>query len=576
MCRATSDGGKDTLAFSMVLECSRDGGAEACPLVPLALEATTEVDAAGVATTAWTITQDGARVMRKTSRVANGVTSIDLQLGDAFTGLHHAVLSNDGAVITGNIDGQALAPISSAAPAFHFADQRPVNPPQSTPALEQAIERLLEEAAAQTPGICGGGGPATTALKAALWRASDPAAVTRAPRTPPAHAGPPSAPIVRLEDFSTPAVFGVSTTGFANDQNSLDYVASPACRQCAHDCDSWWQIITGQSVACYLQCFIPGNGCAQQICPVFAIASCDNNESCCGSICCGPGTVCGVDSLGACCPADNPVGCGDNTQVTCFPAGSTCCGSQPVACPPGDVCRTDVTGIATCCPAANVAADGSCCEGPACGGACCDGGNCYNGTCCYGVEDSNGNCCGPLVESICDGQCCYGRCGGDGSCCPYYVGSVTGDGTCCPTVDGSATVCGSACCTDGLACLDPNNSVCGVLGHPAVQIVVPGTGIVLGGSIEGTAQIFDERPLVAVVGAAFTPGDWVSILDTAPNGSSTLLTGAYVDGNGRFSVNISPSSLATGPSVLSVSELSLKTFQTEAEVDITVNVFGLN
>jgi hypothetical protein len=49
-----------------------------------------------------------------------------------------------------------------------------------------------------------------------------------------------------------------------------------------------------------------------------------------------------------------------------------------------------------------------------------------------------------------------------------------------------------------------------------------------------------------------------------------------LDGNGNYAVETGPSLLPAGTSTLSLQEFSLPAFQLELEVDMNVNVFGLN
>jgi hypothetical protein len=439
VCSATSAGSTQTVTFSTAKACDQnaDGSAESCPVSGLTLTATTRVDqVAGVANTQVTILRGETPALTKTVRVANGTTSIDLELGPLAKGVHRFSAAYDGKTVTGTADGRALVPLDPAHPdgnALKFADDHSAPELGLPPDVESAIPRLIDDAIADTRTACGGA--AGPSVLSALHDALSPeisqgsggtaANLPGAPSTTTAVAGgapgttPDPASGYRVLDFSTPTLNGAaSPVPFKDQQNTPVSFETPSCTSCQASCatsPSSYLVPFGLW-ACMGECWIPGHGCAQVLC---GGNSCDNGESCCGSGCCGPGSVCGNTTLAECCPSDHPVGCGDQTAMWCFPAGSTCCGNLTQACPAGSVC-TNVTGTtATCCQAGHVASDGACCQDQPCGGQCCDGGTCLNGTtCCYGPVSSSGTCCG-YGENVCNGQCCNGTCAGDGSCIPY-------------------------------------------------------------------------------------------------------------------------------------------------------------
>jgi hypothetical protein len=332
-------------------------------------------------------------------------------------------------------------------------------------------------------------------------------------------AGPAQAPTPLAQTAGTPAeVAGVSPdfTG-ASQPNNLDTFNTPDCEACQSSCltNVECQITPFCEQACMGGCMIPEvGGCMENVCPVQnGVAACDRNETCCGSVCCGPGTVCGDPNLGVCCPADNPVACGDQTQQWCYAPGTTCC-SNADACPSGTQC-TNVTGTsATCCPPAQTTTSGQCCEKDTCNGECCDTGTCFNGSCCEGTV-VNGQCCG-LAQTVCNGQCCTGSCTSSGACC------APGN-----------TVCGSACCGGTEVCLNASTSTCGIPTSPTLTLS-SSSGLVLGHSGGATVNVLAGNPYT-LSGQAWSPGEVLVYHDamspadlmTKPNASGGAYTATF-------------------------------------------------
>jgi len=219
--------------------------------------------------------------------------------------------------------------------------------------------------------------------------------------------------------------------------------------------------------ACSQLCQAPGHPC----CPLSCEGHCSGGatgdaccggeacapDECCGTtnpFCCGTGNTCADRNLGICCPdTHGPVcnnGCcnsgescvdGFNNTKTCCATGSNACGPDNTCCPasqdccgsnccgPGQTCIQPVT----CCNVADV-----------CGSTCCPSHNCVNGTTCCDAPNfqCGANCCGAL-DSCCNGQCCNGQCLNNGS-------------TCCPP----ERACGASCCAVGFACTDPAHGTC--------------------------------------------------------------------------------------------------------------------
>jgi hypothetical protein len=541
-CNAAPSGTQTSVAFATMLGCGSDGGGEKCALDPLTLRAATRSDAAsGESTTRWTITRGKTVLLAKTTRTTPTATSFDIEFDADFQGVHSATINNDGTTVTGTVDGRALAPSTVGKPAgqggFQFADHGSAPSVQIDSATQTAIFALLDKAAADSPAACANvrGGSAMTGMSGALGNMKT--TFGYGP-TGPAHS--PSAKTKAVPSFQEDLVSFQAPQGApldfdgAHAQNNLADIVSPDCQSCQRSCinNIFCELAPPCEVACYGECFIPGvqPGCAENVCPVAGIGGCDSNETCCGAGCCGPGTTCGNSSLGACCPSDLPVGCGNETKVTCFAAGSTCCGNLSQACPPGDVCTNVSATDATCCPAANAAPDGECCQGAACGNGCCDnGGTCANGTCCFGPIDTNGNCCSWLA-TICNGQCCAGSC--------------TASGTCCPN---GGTVCGSACCGQGQSCTDPANSICSAISQATLELTDPNLGTVVAQS-GGTQVSVPNSASFNASGQAFVAGGVVTLSVDSPSG--TVIGTATADGSGNFTVRISMGRFPAGSHTL--------------------------
>jgi hypothetical protein len=588
-CTAARVGDHAKIVFSAALDCREEsGGASAegsCALYPLTLNATSEVDpTTGVSTARWAITRGPTAILTNTWRSAGGSTSAEMEFGTAFQGIHRVAITDDGTTLIGNVDGRPIAAADIGNPrskGFEFADHLAPPAIQVTAALQQAISRLLDKATRDAPIVCPSssdahGGPATapaiavlrTALSHAIGSNQANPAARQQTKTAPSKlqqtiAAPPvarpqqtkTAPVkpglaalaqdltaprpglsgLRLED--APLGFWASPVSGVSDQNNAAQWLTHDCQSCARSCatDIFCEAAPGCEELCIAGCFIPIiGGCAEHPCLVAGIASCDSDQSCCGSICCGSGSVCGNDpnADGVCCPSDHPVACGDVTQQGCYVAGSTCCGSLNAACNPGDVC-TDPNGP-TCCPASQACGGACCgpgqscqqtstganvcCGGTLCGDQCCDsGGTCTNGTCCLGAIDANGNCCpGGLASTVCgNGQCCNGACVADGSCCPF-----------------GSQVCGSACCPSGQVCLDPNSSACGVPAQPSLQLIDLAFDSVLGQS-GGPQQVFvTDQTALKVNGQGYLPGLVVTFSVDSTSGAQ--VTTALADGGGNL------------------------------------------
>jgi hypothetical protein len=540
--------------FSTTLACS-GGAAVSCPLGDLKFGAVDDGDpTTGSAATSWAITNGTTVVVSKTLSVANGVTTTVIDFGPQFVGIKKEIIHLQGGMLSGSIDGRDIVPVDVAHPkvvgGIEFADRKPAPVITVADGTQEELFLLLDKATADAPVVCPNGQPgdagATSPVARPIQNLVTGFVHSPLPSTVGSHHAKAKAlPATAAFSAGDPPATSVSPVEFASRQNNALDLLTPECQSCAKECDtnvSWWLLPGGQDL-CLAGCFIPVlGGCAKNICPVLGIASCDDNMTCCGSGCCGQGSVCGNNSnapdVDICCPPDHPVGCGNNVSQGCYEAGSTCCGPFNNACGPGDVCQGNpATPQFRCCPAAR-ACDGNCCDtnqtcqvtstgssvccaAPLCGDTCCgQGASCANGTCCFGPVDSNGNCCpGGLGASVCNGQCCLGSCTTAGSCCPT----------------GSA-VCGSACCTGNEICLDPNTSKCGAPAQPMLQLIAPSTGVIIAQSPPPGAPLnVSNDQAINVTGRGFSPGLVTLAVDSV---SGVAVGTATVDASQTFTVGI--------------------------------------
>lgn len=521
-CNATSAAEHARLVFATRLDC--DGTSRAsCPLAPLTLRARGDSSAPNDVTVSWNIMRGDELVLARSSSVSAARTATELAFGPAFGGEHHAVLVADGNMLTGSIDDQPIAPSkleNGTVQDLQLVDRAALPTIRTDDATRSAIYRLLDKARSEAPSTCAGSDSGALAhvmdaLRTALPQSGFSQAARSAPlraANGPEHSQPteirPSSGQVAVTSAalspggSAPQGVDLDFSG-STDSNSLIEYATPACQQCEHDCATNYLLdalsFGGYALACQYGCFFPGNGCSQNSCSLLdgVTGSCDDNQQCCGSLCCGPGTVCGNADLGACCPASHPVACGDATKVTCFVAGSQCCANMPNACPPGQAC-TLVDGAPSCCPPSQSAADGTCCQRETCSGQCCDQGSCDSaGTCCLGPV-VNGVCCpGGLAATLCGGACCMGTCTSSGVCCDGSAGSLA---------------CGSVCCAAGEACLDASSSLCGLPSQPVLQLIAgDGTVRTQSGS-DSPVVIYDQE--FTVRGLSYDPGVVTLSVDT--------------------------------------------------------------
>jgi hypothetical protein len=452
--------------------------------------------------------------------------SDSITYADPVQGVRSASFSVANSVVSGSVDGRAIVPttITSgfSASMFLYADGLPAPTPTLDPLTAAAFNVLL----AKVPSTS----IPSTSTPAPSLIAADP-----------------------VEGDGIPSSVGPG----GSDQNNALYYATHDCQSCAQGCASnvWSWVVPGGVLVCLGNCFIPGNGCAEQICGGFRIAACDRDQACCGTTCCGQGYVCGDNNLGYCCPGDHPVACGDETAALCFLPGSTCCGGI-FACNAGETCQNNATpnDVPTCCPNDNVC-DGDCCTGrqtcqagpsggkvccdhPLCGDSCCAAGEvCNNGVCGFG-QQCGSSVCG-ITQNCCGGSCCDGNCVGGNTCCPS-----------------SQAVCGSACCAAGQVCLDATRSLCGVAQAPVLQLYDTATGALLGQSGGPPVRITNNMNVI-VKGSSWSTGGSVTLTVDSANGAK--LGNAAVDGLGTFSTTISTGAFPGGTHNLVGTEGNLST-----------------
>jgi hypothetical protein len=548
-CTASSVGTTAKITFSTTLGCSEDDAARhggTCPLEALTLNATSEANqTTGILTSSWTIAHGDTMVVAEKARSAHGSTSTEITFGPEFQGVHEAVFVEDGTTLNGRIDDRQIVAVQISKPrvvgGIEFADQKGFPEVRLSADIQDRIYRLLNQARADVPVACATSrsarpSPAVANLQTAL------------PQVPLGSGGPTSMQrsvggVLNLNpanvrvDAVTVAPQGVPTDfDGSNDQNNLLDFASPHCQSCQGSCvkNIFCELAPGCEQLCAAGCFIPVlGGCAEKPCLELGIGACDSNETCCGGTCCGPNAACGDSALSTCCPKADPVGCGDVTEVTCFAAGSQCCGNLPNACPPGSACTNVTATTASCCPPSQTTSAGACCARNTCNGQCCDSGTCLNGVCCIGAV-ANGVCCGGLETAVCNGQCCTGACTSNGSCCATTSGSV---------------VCGSACCSSGQVCLNASASTCGAPTQPTLILISPTTGVVFGESGGPVVNVTNSES-ITVKGEAFDPGLVTLSVDTTSGTVIATSTAVGANGAATFTVPITTAAFSSGAHAL--------------------------
>ncbi len=538
------------LSFSTSLPCAGDAGA--CSTAAMTLHATAS-SAAGGSLATWTIDQGQQLVLMASAKTANGETTTTIQFGTMFQGIQSAQVVRDGAVLSGTVDGRALLPMDPSKPPVHvaFADGGPPPVVSVSSDIQSAIHALLQTTGADAKVLCHLPGTTSilTGAVSALEGSLSPVAL---PVQPPASAPPNGS---SSGTIPTDPVAGVPSDSDGTNQNNFLDWETPDCKSCQEWCDAqylftlwfaWWDW-----AVCSAGCFNPFQGCAEQVCLEWGFGTCDRDMACCGSGCCGTDQVCGNVQQGACCPKDHPVGCGDETGVWCYPAGSQCCGTLEMACGPGTVCANVTALSATCCAPDHLSSQGECCDQPACNGACCSG-TCTNGVCCGAGETvCNGQCCGGACvggvccdgvnQTVCGGSCCTGSCCG-GSCCPQGQ-TCTSTGVCCPA---GQPACGSACCAANATCTNAATSTCQATsnGNPVLQFWSPSTGTGSAGDTQCGSNPCETELWgysFYLRGTGFAPGPvTITLSDSGSVVGATFSPAPSADSTGTLVTKVSP------------------------------------
>jgi hypothetical protein len=403
----------------------------------------------------FTVQQAGETVFQVDSTLSpTGTYTTNWHYGSMVKAVRDATLvTKDGKVIGGSLDGHTLKSFTGTSRAVTLADGTPVPQPIFPPGMHNALA-LMQTAVKRTLSSC-------TAARGAP--------------PPPLH-NPGALPV-------SPASNG--TSSFGSPPNIDDAANTTTCNTCiaeAHAAEVACGIGCGASfgLACgciagipflYLNCHTVGEQFGQGCCPVACGPSetilgvgvvfqcCFGGDSCLNpgvpvvggsstaAFCCGAGLTPCNQSI--CCPSNAPcrdVGiCCPTDQNTCVTANGT-----PVCCNPGEEC---IEGV--CCPLGNVVcADGTCCE-PTChhcaGNSCVpvqDGTPCPKGVCCGGTCT---NCCGLGAGCIGPGSCCSGFCNQNNQCDCFGVGDQC--------LFGARSCCSGLCSAAGTCCL-PLTSIC--------------------------------------------------------------------------------------------------------------------
>jgi hypothetical protein len=558
-------GGGASVDFKTALPC--DPSAGACSTSPLWLSVSTAGSGDTEVQTYWFVRDaTGALVMNGLARIAPNNTLSSVVISGNTPNKHTFWTFDDGTTITGAYDNQAFAARAHSAtkpvgpPTFASGAPLPAEDP--TPAaLQGPLRQLMAQAQSAAPSACASGLARTTNLvplmQSALPQSNPSHTAVTAPPHPPTLPAPAASGGVQPDGKGTPAPIGYPADfdGASVHNTPLNWITQD-CNACEKSCAESWvnRFVWPALLACMADCFIPGEGCAENICRFGG--SCDSNQTCCGQICCGPGTVCGDPDLGICCPSSEPVGCGNNTLVTCFAGGSSCCGDLPQACGPGSACY-DVSGTgALCCPPSQTTPSGECCQKDACGGSCCDQGSCVNGQCCLGGVDANGQCCGGLDRTVCNGACCNGSCTASGACCA--AGSI---------------VCGSACCGAGQICQDASSSTCGSPTGPQIQLLDKATSTVISqtGWPTPSGRILQGQAVIANLDG-FNQGTVTISYDSV--GGPVINTAKVfgTNGNAAGSLLINTNNLATGDhTIVAWETVGGTTIQTFAPVYVDIH-----
>ncbi len=368
--------------------------------------------------------------------------TIQVRTGSLVSGITSADLTFQAGRLSGTINGKNIAPATISSnlqlQSLRYLDGTAVPALRYDPTLQAGITQLQSKATADLPNLR-------------------------------------SRPITPAEVPSA----GFQNTPFGYQSNSCESYLQ-GCLYTDAGCIATACILTlcigapaciATNYGCWLAGWIPGNACCKTLCA--PLSCCDEGEQCCGSeVCCAQ--VCGNAEYGACCDSDAPLGCGDETEITCFPANSVCCpiGDSSIACPPNNVCLkgglccpTNMYCGGICCSAGQTCYTGTdgnpvCCDHPLCGGVCCEPpAQCVNNRCGVGVPCGN-TFCGFAI--CCNGTCCaFNQSCVNGKCTPTTCpsGEVP-----CPVTPGQCCPRNFQCCANNKCCDTSTTECCGARG----------------------------------------------------------------------------------------------------------------
>jgi hypothetical protein len=341
------------------------------------------------------VTFAGDLVLAIETERSSGALTVVVTYGDAFRGIRRARLTDDGATVSGDIDGRAvvLPPGSSDPSQLRFVDGGPPPVIKVNPDLMDAVAALLRQAE-QGAKECDAPQPEARVASARQRAAGKGRRGARRHRKTRRSRGHRSAAIRAEahpeEDFACLALYVPCQT----DLLSCEYGAVTGC--------------VG-SLFFYVACVLAATG----ICAVKA-------EQCRRA----------VRHNAPCCP----VRCGGDAQGEIY-------GSDPSCCENGETCLDPGSNSSACCPPGQTGCDGECCPNGACiGGSCCKAptGSVCGNQCCGGLDV----CCG-------GDTCCTGSCIGR-ECCQSP--SVACGRSCCRPGE---TCCNGVCCATGQVCDRP-------------------------------------------------------------------------------------------------------------------------
>lgn len=422
------------------------------------------------------VQQAGETVLQVDSTLSpTGTYTTNWHYGSMVKGVRDATLvTKDGKVIGGAVDGHTLKSFTRSSRAVTLADGTPVPQPIFPPGMHNALA-LMQTAVKRTLSSC----TAARGIAESPRHSLNQLAIT------PASNG--------TSTFGSPP--GIDDTSNTTSCNTCIAEADAAAATCTLGCG----VSFGFNCGCiagipflYLNCHTVGEQFGQGCCPVACGPSqtilnvgvvyqcCYGGDSCfapgapvvggssTAAFCCGPGLQPCNQSI--CCPSDAPcrdVGiCCPTNQNTCITNnGPVCCNEgenciQNVGCcPPDSICGNN------CCDSSSRCVDpntGTCCPlltGIPCGNQCCDGSTqrCTSNGCCPIAQACNGFCCQP--GSICAKGQCISSCpdGEDFSTAP------DGTATCCPLYQcdnpSNDNICVENSCPGGVCCR-PNQVCC--------------------------------------------------------------------------------------------------------------------